>query len=324
MESNRRALQDNFMLGALGGDTSFASAIMDAAEKDPIKSPKGGIRDFDYVNTKYAMSDPNSDQVSRRNINTNYGENVKPSEQQMGPPIELMGKETNTEAAPNKPDFRDLMQQHLMDSWNNQGKQAEQDKWMSLLSAGLGMMGGTSPYAAANIGQGAQQGIAAHLAARKAQQAQQNSLLSGYGILSKDRYYDAIADKSGTAAKLAELTGEKNDRTAAQQSFNAVSANIRAIEARKAKLAKDDPLYSSALYGIAALKNKKDLTKDDLNKLNKYKQTISEAEGDMNQELAGYKQQQAYLSNLLGIPSMSGGNEGGGRNVINLDKVQAQ
>ena len=31
-------------------------------------------------------------------------------------------------------------------------KQKETDKYMSLLAAGLGMMGGTSPYAAANIG----------------------------------------------------------------------------------------------------------------------------------------------------------------------------
>lgn len=35
----------------------------------------------------------------------------------------------------------------------------DQDKWMALTMAGLGIMGGTSPYAAANIGQGAQKGI---------------------------------------------------------------------------------------------------------------------------------------------------------------------
>lgn len=39
-------------------------------------------------------------------------------------------------------------------------QQREIDNYMALLSAGLGMMGGTSPYASANIGQGAQQGIA--------------------------------------------------------------------------------------------------------------------------------------------------------------------
>jgi hypothetical protein len=53
------------------------------------------------------------------------------------------------------------------------------DNYMALLQAGLGMMGGTSPYAAANIGQGASKGIA-HLAdARKSQIAEENALLSG-------------------------------------------------------------------------------------------------------------------------------------------------
>jgi hypothetical protein len=53
------------------------------------------------------------------------------------------------------------------------------DNYMALLQAGLGMMGGTSPYASANIGQGASKGIA-HLAdARKSQISEENALLSG-------------------------------------------------------------------------------------------------------------------------------------------------
>jgi hypothetical protein len=53
------------------------------------------------------------------------------------------------------------------------------DNYMALLQAGLGMMGGTSPYAAANIGQGASKGIT-HLAdARRSQIAEENALLSG-------------------------------------------------------------------------------------------------------------------------------------------------
>ena len=53
------------------------------------------------------------------------------------------------------------------------------DNYMALLQAGLGMMGGTSPYASANIGQGASKGIS-HLAdARKSQIAEENALLSG-------------------------------------------------------------------------------------------------------------------------------------------------
>jgi hypothetical protein len=64
------------------------------------------------------------------------------------------------------------------------------DNYMALLQAGLGMMGGTSPYAAANIGQGASKGIA-HLAdARKAQIADENALLSGRLGLSRAQLYE--------------------------------------------------------------------------------------------------------------------------------------
>jgi hypothetical protein len=272
-------------------------------------SGKTKSRDFDYTDSGILSNSSNSNKTTTESL-PDYNNDTPYAPSAAGQSLGNLN--TAEEAAPNKPDFRDLMQQHLMDSWNKQGKQAEEDKWMSLLSAGLGMMGGTSQHAFTNIGQGAQQGIAAHLAARKAQQSKENSLLSGYGILSKDRYYDAIADRSGTAARLAELTGEKNDRTAAQQGYNAVSANIRALESRKAKLAKDDSTYANAILGMTALKNKKELTKDDVIKLNKYKDTIAEAEGGINQELAGFKQQQASYAKLLGMPSMGEGNEGGG------------
>jgi len=54
--------------------------------------------------------------------------------------------------------------------------QAEQDKYLSLLQAGLGMMSGTSPYAMANIGQGGMQGVAAYAAAKKQRAAELASL----------------------------------------------------------------------------------------------------------------------------------------------------
>jgi hypothetical protein len=59
------------------------------------------------------------------------------------------------------------------------GKQRDIDNYMSLLSAGLGMMGGTSPFAAANIGQGAQAGIKTFSDAQARRAAEENSILSG-------------------------------------------------------------------------------------------------------------------------------------------------
>jgi hypothetical protein len=59
--------------------------------------------------------------------------------------------------------------------------QRKQDAYLSLLSAGLGIMGGTSPFAAVNIGQGAQAGVAAQAAARKAQIADERATIAGFG-----------------------------------------------------------------------------------------------------------------------------------------------
>ena len=53
---------------------------------------------------------------------------------------------------------------------------AETNKYLALLQAGLGMMGGTSPYAAANIGQGASQGIAAFSNLEKSRQENERNL----------------------------------------------------------------------------------------------------------------------------------------------------
>lgn len=70
-------------------------------------------------------------------------------------------------------------------------KQRDVDNYMSLLSAGLGMMGGTSPFAAANIGQGAQQGVKTYQQAAQLRGADERGLLSGEIALKK---YQDLAD----------------------------------------------------------------------------------------------------------------------------------
>jgi hypothetical protein len=85
-------------------------------------------------------------------------------------------------------DIRSLLKQRMEES----GKQKRIDAYMSLLQAGLGMMGGTSPYAAANIGQGASQGVAAQMAARKSQVADENAILTGQLGLSRAELYDKM------------------------------------------------------------------------------------------------------------------------------------
>ena len=209
MEANRRALQDNSFLGALGADSSMAAAILDAAQKgervqstptmatpNKVASPMADLTDY-YKQESVAKplsAAGNQPPVTLPKPSTLSEENVLPSITPMGPSADLMQEPTQ---APQDGDSstRSTLQQMLMDRMAQQGKSAEQDKWMSLLSAGLGMMGGTSPYAAANIGQGAQAGIASQLAAKKNQMSEQNSILSGMLGLEKsqamDKYHQA-------------------------------------------------------------------------------------------------------------------------------------
>lgn len=59
----------------------------------------------------------------------------------------------------------------------------DQDKYLALMQAGFAMMGGTSPYAAANIGQGAMSGLGAYAAAQKGQrEAEKNILQTRLGM----------------------------------------------------------------------------------------------------------------------------------------------
>ena len=86
-----------------------------------------------------------------------------------------------------QPEIKDPYLQKYMDMLQKREtesvKQKETDKYLALLQAGLGMMGGTSPYAMVNIGQGATQGVGALMAANKQRAAEEAATLSGYGKL---------------------------------------------------------------------------------------------------------------------------------------------
>jgi hypothetical protein len=73
---------------------------------------------------------------------------------------ENMGRNAPTQTAQEAPKSRlDQYMEKMMAREAAMDKQRGEDKNMALLTAGLGMLGGTSPYAMANIGQGALAGV---------------------------------------------------------------------------------------------------------------------------------------------------------------------
>jgi hypothetical protein len=114
-------------------------------------------------------------------------------------------------------------------------QQKEIDAYMSLLQAGLGMMGGTSPYAFANIGQGGMQGVNTAMAARKSQIAEENAILSGRLGLSRAE----LLEKSRLAALDRQIKNDillgkhrEQQNVIAQQKLG-IQAQTNLIKARK-------------------------------------------------------------------------------------------
>jgi hypothetical protein len=81
---------------------------------------------------------------------------------------------------------------YLKDRRAQMAADKEQNKYLALLQAGLGMIGGTSPFAGANIGQGASQGIAAYLAGQRQAGAEDRAIQQGMLGLTRADLYDKM------------------------------------------------------------------------------------------------------------------------------------
>jgi len=123
-----------------------------------------------------------------------FAKNQEASDLEEGRFMERMAKATAEEGkkeAEDKEEPKSKLEQLLEARMGRMEKQRDIDNYMALLSAGLGMMGGTSPYAGANIGQGAQAGIASYLRSGATRAAEENAILSGQLGLER---YKGLAD----------------------------------------------------------------------------------------------------------------------------------
>ena len=105
----------------------------------------------------------------------------------------------------------------------NTEKQREQDKYLALLQAGLGMMGGQSPHALANIAAGGAEGVKALAASHAARTAEDNASMSGrLGLMKlgnqaeQNKYLQQYRDaalKANLGEKEAARLGAKDTKT---------------------------------------------------------------------------------------------------------------
>ena len=169
----------------------------------------------------------------------------------------------------------DLIREDIMNQREELKRQKQEDKYMAIIQAGLGMMAGTSPNAFANIGQGASAGIAQYSQSGK-QRAAENAALNK-GLITAQRYKGmddyqraALASREGYQQSLVDEKGEARDyreKEYNQKAESQIDANIaarqKAIESMvQAKLSKLDPL--GALSGDQQMQKFNQMVQEEL------------------------------------------------------------
>jgi hypothetical protein len=168
------------------------------------------------------------------------------------------------EGAPAAPaSMADKLEALLARREKNLEAQRQQDKYMALLTAGLGIMGGSSPYAMQNIGAGALQGAAALQAANKQRAAEENAILSGRvgqaRLSQNEALRREIADRGQEAKFTQQLSIAKNNmlkNVAAAMKMDLSSITdpnlLAKIESQADAMLARDPAYQAMfkkLYG---------------------------------------------------------------------------
>jgi len=193
----------------------------------------------------------------------------------------------NAQIAPqqNKPPVQDLtpkekaeeetfnLMKYIRDRQARADKAAEMDKWQAGLAAGLGMLGGTSPYAFENIGKGGQLGV------------------QQLGQLQKLRATQDIAsDKMLGTAYNAEILGKlRKDQLAQGKERADADRAQRLMTAKSAELGRRLKLRGITDEMIGMLEQKqmlKTIKPEELAKLNLFKQQMKKVEDDVNREFS--------------------------------------
>lgn len=119
-------------------------------------------------------------------------------------------------------------------------KQRADDKNMALLAAGLGMLGGTSPYAFANIGQGGMSGVS-YLSEANKQRAAEKAALDK-NMLIAQRYKELGETAKGNQAGLLALRGAELDEKKKVHLYNELNNKEKMAAAQAKEFLKVNPI----------------------------------------------------------------------------------
>ena len=120
-------------------------------------------------------------------------------------------------------DYFDELRQQILSGREEAKASRKENQNMALLQAGLGILGGTSPYAMANIGAGALHGAQAYQQGQKEIQGQEKDLLSAQLGMAKYKSAaeNAAAERAATEKYREAMLGQKGETAEATQSDRA-------------------------------------------------------------------------------------------------------
>lgn len=230
---NRQALQDNPMLGAMGGDTAFASAIMDAADQTPPKSTtkttgkpedkKPAVSSQPASNSPTGQDWQNFDQASALYQAEQGNKDTPPSEGI----TQLSASDRYAQA----------MEKSLLEQAEEAKKNHEMNKYLALMQAGFGMMGSKALVPLQAMGEGAQQGVGAYANLLKGESEDRKLMASQqaalYRTAAAKEYRDAML---GTKRSPEDLNQAKADQAYAQQVAAVDKAEAAAAKAAGGEL----------------------------------------------------------------------------------------
>ena len=99
-------------------------------------------------------------------------------------------------------EFLKRLQERISKGYAKLDKQEESDKYLALLSAGLGIMSGTSPFGLSNIGRGGMMGVQSLMQSDAARAAQESKLMNAELLAERIRTYGESAKEAREARKL--------------------------------------------------------------------------------------------------------------------------
>lgn len=184
-------------------------------------------------------------------------------------------------AAAKEPDSIAKLRAQIEASRAGSSKQKEIDKYMALLQAGLGIMGGQSPYASQNIGRGAMAGIQAYQEAAKQRGAEERALLGAELGLERYSQLANLQREQAAARKTYQEAETARKREATQQGITQRQAEL--TERQRKNLADQLNEYRRVFQQQALAQYKGEMLPD------KKEQVFAQAEAQLNADPA-YRQ----------------------------------